>query len=510
MHGQGSIPNVPGLRLVQVGTAVVKSPVLFGDFIVPAENEQSRATLSPSYLEAARYHRPEPPPLVLAEGVSGLASSPRLDAVYRSYAWVAPLEDGTVRAWEIDRLAGDAIRARTVLQTTSSAFDLTAPVEELRTAAEASSVAGRRLLLVGGESAALLFAFAVLAAVSMRRDSEAARQRLTWFGARRWQLSIFTGMEAAVIAIGGTLVGWALGTLAGAAVASRAGAPVSEVLAHSTLSATGLLTGLAIAAALTLVLLAALRAKPVAFGGRSFSALDAAALGALAVVVVTLLRGDLDQESLAAESGTSVALVLLPGLVTFIAAVVCARLLRPVLLLLERASRNRSVSLRLAALSLGSPSWTRRCGRRLPPGQRRPRGLRGELQDDPRPRAGGAGGLRRPPRLHGQGGPHPPHPRAGGGHIRSARGPRQGRPGRARAAALGQLGRRRRAHRHRRARPRLGCDPHAERLARRLLDAAAADARRTGRACRRRRDARPRAPRGRDGPRASGARASLS
>ena len=352
MHGQGSIPNVPGLRLVQVGTAVVKSPVLFGDFIVPAENEQSRATLSPSYLEAARYHRPEPPPLVLAEGVSGLASSPRLDAVYRSYAWVAPLEDGTVRAWEIDRLAGDAIRARTALQTTSGAFDLTAPVEELRTAAEASSVAGRRLLLVGGESAALLFAFAVLAAVSMRRDSEAARQRLTWFGARRWQLSIFTGMEAAVIAIGGTLVGWALGTLAGAAVASRAGAPVSDVLAHSTLSATGLLTGLAIAAALTLVLLAALRAKPIAFGGRSFSVLDAAALGALAVVVVTLLRGDLDQQSLAAESGTSVALVLLPGLVTFIAAVVCARLLRPVLLLLERASRNRSVSLRLAALSL--------------------------------------------------------------------------------------------------------------------------------------------------------------
>ena len=352
LHGQGSIPNVPGLRLVEVGTAVVKSPVLFGDFIVPAENEQSRATLSPSYLDAARYHRPEPPPLVLAEGVAGLASSSMLDAVYRSYAWVAPLGDGTVRAWGIDRLAGDATRARTELQTTSSAFDLTAPVEELRTAAEASSVAGRRLLLVGGESAALLFAFAVLAAVSMRRDTEAARQRLTWFGARRWQLSIFTGMEAAVIAIGGTLVGWALGTLAGAAVASRAGAPVSEVLAHSTLSPTGLLTGLAIAAALTLVLLAALRAKPVAFGGRSFSTLDAAALGALAVVVVTLLRGDLDQESLAAESGTSVALVLLPGLVTFIAAVVCARLLRPVLLLLERASRNRSVSLRLAALSL--------------------------------------------------------------------------------------------------------------------------------------------------------------
>jgi hypothetical protein len=127
---------------------------------------------------------------------------------------------------------------------------------------------------------------------------------------------------------------------------------VSEVLAHSTLSRTGLLAAVAAAAALALVLFAALRAKPLALGTRSLSALDAAALGALAVIVLTLVRGDLDQEALAEESGASVALVLLPGLVTFVAAVACARLLRPALLLLERASRGRSVSLRLAALSL--------------------------------------------------------------------------------------------------------------------------------------------------------------
>jgi hypothetical protein len=352
LRGAGSIPDVPGLRLVEVGTAVVSSPVLFGDFVAPVENERSRAALSPQLSDASRYHRPEPPPLVLAEGIAGLTSSPELDNVYRSYAWVAPLEHGTVRAWEIDRFGGDAARARSQLQTASSSFELTAPVEELRAADEASDVAGRRLLLVGGESAALLFAFAVLAAVSMRRDTESARRRLTWFGARRWQLSLFTGMEAAVIAVGATAVGWALGTLVGAAVASRAGAPVGEVLTHSTLSRTGIVAAVVVAIALGLVLLAALRAKPVALAGHSFSVLDAAALGALAIVLLTLLRGDLDQEALAAESGTSIALVLLPGLVTFIAAVVCARLLRPGLLLLERASRDRSVSLRLAALSL--------------------------------------------------------------------------------------------------------------------------------------------------------------
>jgi hypothetical protein len=352
LRGRGGIPNVPGLRLVEVGTAALRSPVLFGDFIAPAENEQSRASLSPSFKEAARYHRPEPAPLVLAEGVAGLAASPVLDTVYRSYAWVAPLGKGTVRAWGIDRFAGDVARARSALQTTSSSFELSAPVDELRAAAEASHVAGRRLLLVGGESAALLFAFAVLAAVSMRRDSEAARRRLTWFGARRWQLTLYTAAEAATVALGGTLAGWALGTLAGAALAARAGAPVGEVLSHSTLSRAGLVAAALVAGTLTLVLLAALRTRPIALGGRSFSPLDAAALGALAVVVLTLLRGDLDQEALAAGSGTSAALVLLPGLVTFVAAVACVRLLRPFLLLLERASRGRSVALRLAALSL--------------------------------------------------------------------------------------------------------------------------------------------------------------
>ena len=179
LRGEGRIPNAPGLRLVQVGEATLSSPVLFGDFLAPAENDRSRAGLSPVYREAAAYHRPPPAPLVLAEGVAALVRSPELASEYHSYSWVLPLERGTVRAWEIDRLAGDVARARSGLQTLSSAFDLTAPVEELRDAAQAGDVAGRRLLIVGGESAALLFAFAVLVAVSMRRDVEAARRRLT-------------------------------------------------------------------------------------------------------------------------------------------------------------------------------------------------------------------------------------------------------------------------------------------------------------------------------------------
>ena len=70
---------------------------------------------------------------------------------------------------------------------------------------QSATVAGRRLLLVGGEAAALLFAFAVLAARSMRRDLEAARRRLTWYGARRWQLRLLTVTESAIVAVAGAL-----------------------------------------------------------------------------------------------------------------------------------------------------------------------------------------------------------------------------------------------------------------------------------------------------------------
>ena len=91
---------------------------------------------------------------------------------------------GAPRLWRIDDLVARTDRARAALSGRSIGFSVQAPQEELRAAERAATVAGRRLLLVGGEAAALLFAFAVLAARTMRRDLQAARRRLTWYGAR--------------------------------------------------------------------------------------------------------------------------------------------------------------------------------------------------------------------------------------------------------------------------------------------------------------------------------------
>jgi hypothetical protein len=69
---------------------------------------------------------------------------------------------------------------------------------------------------------------------------------------------------------------------------------------------------------------------------------DAAAVGAVALVALELVRGD----------GEGDLTLLLPALVTFAAAVLVARLLLPALRAVERVTRRRSLGLRLAALSL--------------------------------------------------------------------------------------------------------------------------------------------------------------
>jgi len=217
LRGEGRLPAPAGIRIREVGEAVLNDRVLFGDFLAPTDNALAAAEVSPSIARAAGYHRPAPPPLFLADdGVAVLGELPALDTLYRSYAWVAPLRAGEPRLWEVDDLAAGVTRARSELQSVTSNFDLVAPVEELRDAQATSSAAGRRLGIVGGEAAALLFAFAILAAMTLRTDLAAARRRLAWYGARGWQLALVTVAESGALALIGTAIGLAVAVLGGA------------------------------------------------------------------------------------------------------------------------------------------------------------------------------------------------------------------------------------------------------------------------------------------------------
>ncbi len=347
LRGVGRIPNAPGLRLVEVGTATLRSRQLFGDFLEPTDNATADAEVAPAVSRAARYHRPAPAPLVVAEGVDALASSPVLARTYRSYAWVWPLARGKPRLWQVDDLLARADRGRAALAARSSSFAVTGPVQELRAAQRAATVAGRRLLLVGGEAAALLLAFAVLAARGMRRDLEASRRRLRWHGARRSQLGLLTLAESAAVAVAGVGVGWLAGSAAGAVLVRATGEPVGALLRQSVLSPSGIA-----AAAVALVLTTALVAAAVSLGGRErrLGAPDAIALAALLIVGVALLGGVADEARLATSDAAGLVLLLLPGLLALAAAVGSARLFPPLARLGARRGRLTS---RLAAAGLG-------------------------------------------------------------------------------------------------------------------------------------------------------------
>ena len=347
LRGSGRLPDVPGLRVVQVGTGTLRSRQLFGDFLSPTDNALEDAELAPAFARASRYHLPAPGPLVVADGVAGLVSSPVVASSYRSYGWVQPLSAGTPRLWEIEDLVGDVDRARAELQAGSSSWSVTVPSQELGAAEHDATVAGRRLLLVGGEAAALLVAFAVLAAGAMRRDLAAARRRLTWHGAQRWQRALLTGTESTAVGFGGAVAGWIVGSLGGAIAAAAADAPIAPVLRESVLSPTGVLLGLGVGVVAALVI-----AMTVSLDMRRrgrVGPLDLAAVAALVAVLAILASGSVDAGELAAGGVAPVVVLLLPGLLAFAAAVAASRLLPAVGRLL---GRRGSENVRLAGVSV--------------------------------------------------------------------------------------------------------------------------------------------------------------
>ena len=340
----GVVPSAPGIRLVRVGTGVLRSSLAF-----------SRLPGAEGELIGDSGELPEKPAFVVAEGIEALSSLPELESAYRTYVWALPVGPELVRPWELRDFAAEVDRARSAVETQSVFFDLTAPVDELRAADRTSRVGARRLLLVGGQGAVLLLAFAVFAAARMRRDVDAAWRRLTWFGARRWQLVLTTIAEVSVPAATGVAVGWAVGA---AIVASLAGDDAAATLRHSVLSTGGIVTATAALGIVVAALLLALRAPVLTVRGFALTPTDVAALASVVVVVVAAGRGALDAQELARTEATGAILLALPALVAFAGAVAIARLLGPALRLLERATRGGGARLRLAVLSLARAPGT--------------------------------------------------------------------------------------------------------------------------------------------------------
>ena len=349
LRGTGALPNTAGLRLVEVGRATLRSRQLYGDFLQPAGAATAEASLAPVLRQSSEYHRPPPAPLVVAEGRASLAAAAPLARTYRTYAWVWPVDPGSPRLWEVNDFVTKTERARVELAERSSSFAVDAPVEELRAVQQEADVAGTRLLLVGGEGAALLLAFTVLAARGMRRDLEAARRRLTWAGAQRWQLVLLSAVESAGVAVVGIAVGWVAGIGVAALASHLAGAPAADVLRESVLSLGGIALVAACAVAAALVVWLTVSA-PARIAGR-LGVLDVVAVVAVVVAAVVLASGGADTDRLRTDDGVALLLLLVPGLVVVAAAILVARTL-PSLSQWWANRGRRSLSARLAAVGL--------------------------------------------------------------------------------------------------------------------------------------------------------------
>jgi len=344
IEGSGPIPSTSSLRLIEVGRARLDPGAPFAGFIEPPTSGIVTA--------AEAYHRPQPSPVVLAEGVEGLSHTPLLASFYRSYAWFVPLRPGEVHPWSIGAYskAVDALGA--TLGASSGSFQVTAPTDELAAALATSRVAARRLLLLGGEAGALLLAFTVLAASALRRQVEDARRRLLWAGARRWQLELHTFAESGGIAFLGTIVGFCVGGAIAAGIAALAGSPPWEVVDHALLTQTGLLAALSIVCVAAALLYLAVRAPGLRLGRAALGPLELGGAAAVAVVVVGYARGSVNAQSLQGSGGSGVFVLLVPALITFAAATIAVRLTLPALRAVGRLGRRGPLALRLAALSL--------------------------------------------------------------------------------------------------------------------------------------------------------------
>jgi hypothetical protein len=340
-------------ELVQIGGEPV-APKLPYLHVVGRATIRAGAPLA-AYFAAAGQNRP---PILLADGVRGFSELPLPDAavIARTAGWIVPVAPGAIHEWEIPGFQRRLDLAQNRLESADPLFSLAAPTDTLREIRATTRVAGRRLLIVGGDAAILLLGFAVLASTRLRRDQQAVRRRLRWFGAQRSQVTLVAATEVLAITLVATIAGWLLGTGAGALLARHLGAPGAAAVAHSVVTARGLLIAVGLAVIVAVVMLVAVRAEPVSFGGLRITIADVAALGALAAILLALARGKADAGSLAAGGGTGIVLLVLPGLLIFVLAVVAARLLAPALRLLERSGRRTGlgvpVSARIALLSL--------------------------------------------------------------------------------------------------------------------------------------------------------------
>lgn len=258
------------------------------------------------------------------------------------------LNPEAVHGWELASLSEGMRRAIVRLGRDEPSVLATAPTALLGELDRSGRVARDRLLLIAGQGAALILAFAAFAATLRRDEQRRLKEQLDTFGSSRVQLALAQGTEVVLPAFAGAALAVASVRVAIAIIAGRRGYPAefaSQALPGATVLA---IVGLAAVGAAILFAAAAPRPRP-RFG---VGVLEVAALTALALVVwQTSATSALNPEDIASGRTGAPILLLTPALAVFAAGVVLLRLLPPAFRLGERVARRGPFGLRLALLS---------------------------------------------------------------------------------------------------------------------------------------------------------------
>jgi hypothetical protein len=323
-----------GINLVRVGIVDMPDRAVFGDTLQPtAQNNGQRPTI------------------LLASGAAAFDRLPAFDGIYRAYSWLAPIDPHGIQSWAIPGLLARESQEQTHLSTISDLYELSGPDAALLDAQSRGRSTSARMVLIGGELSALLLGFALVAAIGLRRGLANEQRRLAQRGARRPQLALALAGEISAMTLAGLVLGLIGGVVVVALVAGGLDLPAGGVLSQTLWSWTALVATIGAWFAATIAILAVVASSEDGLRRRRVGLLDVAAAGALVAVVLEVARGGLDADTLA-SGGDPTLMVLLPGLVAFVAAVLVARLLGPLMRGVERLSRSSALPFRLATLAL--------------------------------------------------------------------------------------------------------------------------------------------------------------
>jgi hypothetical protein len=257
----------------------------------------------------------------------------------------AALDPRRVRGFSLAPLRERLRTATAELERENPLVEARAPLGLLGDLDHRGDVARERLLIVAGEAAALVVAFAAFLAIARRRESELGDDQLTSLGAGRGQVLAARAAEFALPALIGTLVAFIGIVVAALVVAHRRGLPRGFLHEALPLGTTLAMVGVGLAGAVLLVLARIPRRRRAGVG-----ALELSALVALGLIVWQMaVTGALTPDQVA-RNGTTPVVLLAPALVFFAAGVLLLRFVPLALRTGERAGR-RAPLVRLAFLN---------------------------------------------------------------------------------------------------------------------------------------------------------------